>query len=279
MIFSNKLSINSFIKPLLKPVKKHFHRELDLRIPKLTGLVSITESMPEDIFIVGYPKSGNTWFQNIVTGLVYGVDPEYACDSIVQDLVPDVHSKRYYKRYASPMFFKSHALPNHKYRRVVYLLRDGRDAMVSYWRMKQALSSNPIDFMNLIKGEKLFPSKWHTHVESWMENPFKSELMIIKYEDLKENTVYELQKFCEFIGIDRDEKMLKLISEKTAFEKMSMKEKKLGWHHPLLQNLKPGTSFVRKGKIGSYKDEMPTDILETFMADAAYTLKKYGYID
>ncbi|MFM2063187.1 MAG: hypothetical protein RLZZ507_2857 [Cyanobacteriota bacterium] len=278
MNLSNKLSNNSLFKPLLRPVRKRFHREIELRIPKLTGLVPITEFMPEDVFIVGYPKSGNTWFQNIVTGLVYGVDPEYAYDSIVQELVPDVHSKRYYKRYANPMFFKSHELPNKKYRRVVYLLRDGRDAMVSYWRMKQALSSEPIDFMNLVKGEKLFPSKWHTHVESWMENPYQAELMTIKYEDLKKNTVYELQRFCEFIGIERDEKMLKIVSEKTAFEKMSNKEKTQGWQHPSLQKLKLGTSFVRRGEIGSYKDEMPLDILETFMSEAAYTLNRYGYI-
>ena len=32
----------------------------------------------EDIFIVGYPKSGNTWFQNLVVGAVYGMDPRRA---------------------------------------------------------------------------------------------------------------------------------------------------------------------------------------------------------
>lgn len=279
MNIANQFIHKSFINPLLNPLRNRFHRELELRISRLTSLVSITEFLPEDVFIVGYPKSGNTWFQNIVTGLVYGVDPEYAYDSIIQDLVPDVHVKQYYKRYANPMFFKSHALPNQKYKRVVYLLRDGRDAMVSYWRMKQALSSEAVDFMNFVQGENLFPCKWHLHVESWMTNPYQADLIIIKYEDLKNNTVHELKRFCQFIGIDRDEETIKQVSEKTTFEKMSSKEKQQGWNHPSLQKLKRGTSFIRRGKVGSYKDEMPSAILASFMADAGNTLTKYGYVD
>jgi hypothetical protein len=132
--------------------------------------------------------------------------------------------------------------------------------------------------MNFVQGENLNRSKWHTHVEEWMTNPYKSELLIIKYEDLKQNTVHELKRFCEFIGIERDEKVLNFVSEKTSFSKMATKEKKLGWNNPVEINRKKGTSFVRRGKIGSYKDEMPSEVLEIFMLDAASTLSKHGYM-
>jgi hypothetical protein len=87
--------------------------------------VPITQFLPEDIFIVSYPKSGNTWFQNLACGVVYGVDPRLAPSTLVHDLVPDLGYQKYYRRYANPMFFKSHSLPRADFRRVVYLLRDG----------------------------------------------------------------------------------------------------------------------------------------------------------
>src|SRR5436305_13144121 len=103
------------------------------------GLQPISETAASDIFVCSYPRSGNTWFQNRLAGVVHGVDPEFAHDSITQDLVPDVHYKRFYKRYGDVAYFKSHALPQKDYRRVVYLLRDGRDAMVSYYHFLKVL--------------------------------------------------------------------------------------------------------------------------------------------
>ncbi|MBU6402678.1 MAG: hypothetical protein KGS61_20345, partial [Verrucomicrobia bacterium] len=81
------------------------------------GFVPITHAVAGDIFIVGYPKSGNTWFQDLVAGVVFGVMPEWAPPELVQELVPDVHARPYYRRYATPTFFKSHHLPRPEYRR------------------------------------------------------------------------------------------------------------------------------------------------------------------
>src|ERR1700749_4611472 len=80
------------------------------------GFTSINEFTSRDIFVVGYPKSGNTWFQALASGAVYGVLPELVPMSVVQDLVPDVHGHRWYKRHGETMFFKSHSLPDPRYR-------------------------------------------------------------------------------------------------------------------------------------------------------------------
>ena len=44
------------------------------------ALHHIEDILPEDIVVVGYPKSGNTWFQFLVAGAVYGVDTTVALE-------------------------------------------------------------------------------------------------------------------------------------------------------------------------------------------------------
>ncbi|MCP4420629.1 MAG: sulfotransferase domain-containing protein [Chloroflexi bacterium] len=245
-------------------------------IQAATGMTSIVDSVPEDVFFVGYPKSGNTWFRYLVTGAFYGVDPEYAPHALVNSLIPNMHTKQFYMRYQTPMFFKSHGLPDPAFKRVVYLLRDGRDVMVSYFHHLRNLNEKNVDFLNMVQsGDDLFYGQWHNHVEAWLSNPFNAQIITIRYEDMKKDAVHELQRFCQFVGIEREDSFLKSTVDKASFDKMRRKEKRDGWGHSMWKGNK---QFIRRGQVGSYKDEMPPNVLEAFMQNASETLHKYGYL-
>lgn len=239
------------------------------------GLIPINETAPTDVFIVGFPRSGHTWFQNLVAGVVFGVDPEFAHDSLIQDLVPDVHYKQYFKRYGPIAYFKSHALPTKGYRRVVYLLRDGRDAMVSYWHFLTALNSS-VDFLRLVEGEGLAPCQWHEHVERWLANPFQAEILVIRYERLQSAPLDEMQRFCSFAALDRDIAQLEHVVSKASFAKAKQKEQTQGWENPAWPR---EHAFIRRGKVGSWRDEMPPAVLAAFLNKAGGTLARLGYSD
>lgn len=241
-----------------------------------TGLLPISKFSEKDIFIVGYPKSGNTWFQCLVAGVVYGVNASYEPDSLIQALVPDVHAKQYYKRYNTPTFFKSHELPNPEYKRVIYLLRDGRDAMVSYFHYNCALVPNEqIDFMEMVRdGKYLFPCKWHEHVQRWLQNPFAAGLIKVKYEDLKADPLAEMRRLCDFAGLKRDDDFLESAVAQACFDAMRKREIRDGWEGAWPKD-KP---FVRRGKVGSYQDEMPEDVLKCFLNEASMALRECGYV-
>ena len=40
---------------------------------------------------------------------------------------------------------------------------------------------------------------------------------------------------------------------------------------------RPGKPFVRRGRRGSFRDEMPPEVLDAFMAEAGPTLRELGY--
>jgi Sulfotransferase domain len=237
------------------------------------GLRLITEIAPTDIVVCGFPRSGHTWFQNLLAGIVFGVDPEVTHDSLIQDLVPDVHYKRFYKRYPPLTCFKSHALPVPEYRRVVYLLRDGRDAMVSYYHFLRALYG-PIDFVRFAQGEGVSPCEWHEHVERWSANPHRADMIIVRYEDLQTATLRELRRFCAFAGLERDNAYLVRIASHAAFTKAKAKERRLGWDNAAWPRDQP---FIRRGQIGSWRDEMPPAVLAALLKKAGATLNRFGY--
>ena len=257
----------------LRPIYEAIERRICLKA--FPHFAPIGKFHPNDVFIVGYPKSGNTWMQNLVAGVVYGIDPQYAPDTLIQELVPDVHYKRYYKRFRTPMFFKSHHLPRPEYKRVVYLLRDGRDVMVSYYYYLTAVKNKEIDFLNLVKHGPDHPfGKWHEHVEAWLSNPYNVEMIVIKYENLINDPMTQLQELCEFIGIKRSTEFLEIVAKGSSFDKMRWKEKTYGSDNLAWPRDKP---FVRRGKVGTYKDEMPKNVLMTFLKEAGATLSKCGY--
>lgn len=239
-----------------------------------TGLTPINDHRVDDIFVVGFPKSGHTWVQYLLAGLLCGVDATRCSDALVQAIVPDIHANAGYRRYTQPMFFKSHHLPRPDYRRVIYLLRDGRDAMVSYFHFYNALFPAK-DFPTLVRTTPDLPARWHEHVEAWLANPHGAELLVIKYEDSLRDATAQLRRICTFAHIEADDALLARTSEAASFANMRQREKHLGLRSPLWPKDK---AFVRRGQAGSYRDEMPPEALALFLSEAEPTLRKMGYL-
>lgn len=240
------------------------------------GYVPIGQFESDDVFIVGYPKSGNTWFQNIILGVMYGIDAKLSPPVLARDLVPDVHFNRFYRRYSKPMYFKSHHLPQPIYRRVVYLLRDGRDVMVSYHHYLEALERKSLNFLELVKtGLDHLPCKWHEHVEAWEKNPYGAEMIFVRYEDMIADPMREVKRFAEFARHPADEPLLKKAVEAASFDSLQDRERRLGSTWP--EKWPADKKFFRRGLVGSFKDEMPAPVLEEFMKQAAPALKRYRY--
>ena len=234
---------------------------------------------PSDVFITTYPKSGMTWFQNLVCGAIHGINLDFFTYKLMALLIPEIGVNQYYERFATPMFFKSHEMPHPDYKRVVYLLRDGRDVMVSFAHFREGLKRNKIKtgYWDVVLDRENVEPKyiWHKHVEAWLENPYQADLLLIRYEDLHHQPLVELQRFCAFLGVERETALLEDVIAKSRFDRMSQREDQYGIH---VAEWPSDRKFMRRGKIGSYKDEMPPEVLEAFLKQAGETLQELGYV-
>ncbi len=232
----------------------------------------IRQTLPQDVFITGYPKSGNTWVQNLLAGALWGADPALAPDAVVQQLVPDVHYLTHYARLGPVMAFKSHSLPEARYRKVVYLVRDVRDVMVSYYHHINALSRSPVSFDAIVRqGVGLTHGRWHEHVDAWHANPFHAQLIVVRYEDLKRDSAHELGRILEFAGVACQEQTLRWAAERSSFANLRQKEERSGYHGDWPKDKR----FIRRGEVGSFKQEMPPEVLAQLMLQAGATLQRF----
>lgn len=263
---------NHMINKVFK-VEKRAAIQLEKHL-KNNNYSKINKTLEDDIFIAGYPKSGNTWVQNLIAGAVFGVNTSFLPDKLTQELVPDVHAKTYYKRFLDPTFFKTHELPQQHMKRVIHLVRDGRDVMASYFAMNKAMGKKISMEDMIVSGKGIFPCKWQLHTDQWLQNPFKAEIILIKYEDLINDPYTELKKILAFAGLERPDEILRLSIQGNSFNEMQRKEKKFGWNN---KEWNEEETFIRKGKIGNYKEEIPLELISYFENEAGNELKKLGY--
>ena len=251
----------------LNDVVNHEYRQLRLE--------PIDHTEPDDVFIVGYPKSGNTWLQAMIASLVYGMDMRLVPDQLVQAIVPDMHYIPFYRRIQSPMFFKSHSLPAPRFKKVIYLCRDGRDVMASYvsWRKAQGDEQAIGGFISG-SGHGI-PGPWHQHIAAWKKNPYGADIHWVRYEDFLSDCVKQLRELCVFLDIERTDNHIAVAAESCAFAPMRQREIEKGWDN---SEFPSGAAFVRRGQSGSHRAEIDTADVDVFTHVARVELLMLGYV-
>ena len=82
----------------------------------------------------------------------------------------------------------------------IYVIRDGRSAIVSHYHYIQNVSKEPADIRDIICG-KVWPMGWSQHVTTW--DPMKrKDTIIIKYEDMLQDLPNVMIKIGDFIKRD-----------------------------------------------------------------------------
>lgn len=158
---------------------------------------------PDDRFLISYPRSGNTRTRFLVANLLFS-ESEVSFLNI-DYLVPDVINitQRELDRIPRPRLMKTHHYFDPRYKKVIYIVRDPRDVVVSYYyfHLKQGFICE--------------------NVASWIAKRFrKQDFLLLQYEKMKTKTVSELAKVADFLEIPYDAARLSAPVEKSTAERM-----------------------------------------------------------
>jgi len=146
------------------------------------------------VWLASYPRSGNTFLRIVLKNLyglgTYSVYNDPALDRLgISDVVGHIALPRgkiaELQGDREVHFVKTHELPPSGADPSIYLVRDGRDALVSYAHYLGRVEGKPGDFeqrlAETIAGDCPF-GRWSDHVVAWLDNA--APTAVIKYEDL-----------------------------------------------------------------------------------------------
>jgi FkbM family methyltransferase len=158
-----------------------------------------------DIFLVSYPHSGNTWIRTIIANVKAG-SSEITYKNI-QESVIDYYKEPFllYNNYENRII-KSHEFYCKDYPKVIYIYRDGRDVLSSYYYFYKQFYNFDDSFkhfiISAIEGNVAYGS-WAEHIRSWMKNKVSYPVLYVKYEDLISNFETTTNKILEFTGLSK----------------------------------------------------------------------------
>lgn len=229
---------------------------------------------PDDVYLVSYPKSGNTWVRFLLANAL-NEDQELEIDfHNIQEIIPEViRNNDFIDKAKRPRLIKSHGL-NVSYPRVIYIIRDGRDVYTSYYYYRQNKLPQGTSFTDFLKSEKHYPSLWSDHVNFWLNQSKKSDFLLVRYENLIMNPKEQLCRMLNFVGIELSESNIDRAIQLSSFENMRHVESEKGRPYKKLEDV---NQFLRKGEIGNWKQLFKDEDKKIFNKKEGNALIQSGY--
>lgn len=240
-----------------------------------------------DIYLVSYPKSGNTWMRYL---MAYAIWPELVDLDLVEmaAYIPSYGIKHDSEMMLNPdspcnqlkhRLIKEHAKFDGEARknvkRAIYIVRDGRDAMVSYWHFCNQRDKTSVPFSQFIElsaQPRHSYGPWGEHVKGWLDAPLDAKL-VIRYEDLLDDTASWLKTALEFAEIEVADALIEQAVNRASFNSMKSLEKRKGFNLDQLKSVE----FVRKGKAGSWQEAFGPGDIERFNKFHGGPIPELGY--
>jgi len=213
-------------------------------------------------FLVSFPKTGRTWLM-------------YMINQIKEQGNHRLKKEKYFifKEHDNSEIILEDGTRNNpldvfkftsrfRYRRgkVIFLVRDPRDVIVSHFHQVTKRAKNPFIFNSIsefVKDDILgFKRIIHFYNLWYYQQQKPTDFLLIKYEDLLENGVQTLSEITSFLNISITTNNLQEIYHQSSSDKMRKKEK--------ANQLEGFNDFgksrdqlkVRNARIGGYKSEL-----------------------
>lgn len=220
------------------------------------------------VWLASYPRSGNRFFRWVAKAR-YGM-PERDKNFPPKEGALKGELIRTLEQVVAlpePVLVKTHEFPTDDTFPAVYLVRDGRDAVVSYTHFAlTVMQKRPPEevtpalfrdtLRDLLLEERSAYGSWAENVSAWAGRP---GVVVVRYEDLVRDPGGVADRALAAAGCPA----VKISDELPTFEGMKKESGKL----------------VRRGQPGSWRDEFPPDLLPLFWRKNGDAMRRFGYTD
>lgn len=221
---------------------------------------------PDDTFVVSYPRSGNTWTRFLIANLLH---PETNVSfANIERLIPDTSSQsnRALKRTPRPRVIKTHQYFDHRYGRMIYIVRDPRDVALSYYdfqrKYRQIADDYPLEnYVDDFVCGKLISADWGTweeNVASWLYTRARSgNFLLLRYEDMIADTARELARIARHLGVEASPERLQTVIDRSSADRMREMEKREENEWVATKKHRKDIPFVRVARAGGWRTQLP----------------------
>ncbi len=241
---------------------------------------------PDDTFVVSYPRSGNTWTRFLIASLVF--PSEVVTFTNIERMIPDTSSQsnRALKRTPRPRIIKSHQYFDPRYRRVLYIVRDPRDLVLSYYnfqrKYRQIANDYPLaDYVDDFTNGRLISADWGSwgeNVASWIyTRQNQSGFLLVRYEDMKNNTPDELRRIATFLGVEPTAERLTQAIMASSSERMRDLEKTQSDQWVATKKHRKDIPFVGTATTGRWRIDLPEPLVSKIEAMWGSLMLRLGY--
>jgi hypothetical protein len=176
---------------------------------------------------------------------------------------------------------KTHELYSATYRKAIYAVRDVRDVVLSehsYQLWNGMYGGKLDDFLTgFLVGRVNGYGFWADHVHSWLDavDAKKGNVLVIKFEDLRQNTCATLAEISKFLGVKVDARAITNAIQNNSVERMREKEDKA--RETTFKESRRGLRFVRQGSVGGWRQVLTDEQVQLVERYAMSALVRLGY--
>jgi hypothetical protein len=246
---------------------------------------------PDDVFVVSYPRSGNTWTRFLLGNLLHPDDP--ATFTNIESRVAEIYFNpdHVLRGLPRPRLLKSHEAFHPNYPRVICIVRDPRDVAVSFYhhnvKARNIPDTYPMDeFIPRFIRAEFDPwwGSWADNVTSWIKmREGRETFLLVRYEDMKDDSQRELLKIATFLqkagfrNVAASAEELAKAVERSSPERMRELEKLAAKQYAQLKQTRQDKPFVRSAKAGGWKSALSPESVALIEKDWGAVMQDLGY--
>lgn len=198
--------------------------------------------------------------------------------------VPDLNLEHYFKRkplhafaaLPDPRVFKVHAPADSRLRRVIYLVRDPRDTLLSYYYYLKWVEpgfSKPLDAFVL--SHTPWPMDWDAYVGPWLELAARSKYLVLRYEDLHADPRLYCRKALDYAGLAATDAELDAAIAEAWREN---KRRRTQLYENLASRFGAGVRDIRENGVGAYRSEFSAELDRRCCEKYRGLMEQLGYL-